>query len=162
MAQATTVAKLSNLCWIVFFVLSSPNTLGETQPAEEEYGADVSYPMHHTQVSSNYPWLPHNTDPSIPVPEEFKDTVLQPLGDRQSFYTENIAGCVDFYESVGGRCLSNERDRVKMSLRQPKSMVNYTQNGFTKIRAPDEVMDLLREFWDANKDKATNENWKPA
>jgi prolyl 4-hydroxylase len=36
---------------------------------------------------------------------------------------------------------------------------NYTEMGFTKIRAPDSVMALLKEFWEANKDKGKKENW---
>ena len=80
-----------------------------------------------------------------------------PLGDRQLFYDENIQGCVDFYQST--RCLTNEKVRVEMSLRQPKGMVNYTETGYTKIKAPQEVMDLLLEFWEANKDKAKSEKW---
>ena len=97
----------------------------------------------------------------MPTPEEYESTAIQPLGDRQTFYTENIAGCVNFYGSGGGKCISNERERIKMSLRQPKSMVNYTETGYTKIRAPDEVLALLREFWEANRHAATNEKWKP-
>ena len=118
--------------------------------------------MHYPEVSRNYPWLPHNQDPSIPVPPELDGRVIQPLGDRQSFYENNIRGCVEFYGGVDGpgdRCLINEGARVEMSLRQPKSMVNYTELGYTKIRAPKEVMDLLTEFWNTNKDKATNEKW---
>lgn len=85
-----------------------------------------------------------------------------PLGDRQSFYENNIQGCVDFYggtKGIGSRCLSNEAVRVKMSLRQPKSVFNYTETGYTKIRAPDEVMELLTEFWNNNNDKARQEKW---
>ncbi|CAB9496500.1 Ankyrin Repeat [Seminavis robusta] len=103
-----------------------------------EYGVDVSYPMHHPNVTT-----PTNN----------------PLGDRQSFYEENIQGCEDFYQS--GKCLTNERVRVKMSLRQPKSMVNYTELGYTKIKSPESVMKLLLEFWQANKEKARNEKWAP-
>ena len=149
-------------CYILLlFSLGLVGANAEEDAVPLEYGVDVSYPMHHSQVTSNFPWLPHNVDPSIPTPEEYNTSVIQPLGDRQLFYTENIAGCVDFYGTAGGRCLSNERDRIKMSLRQPKSMVNYTEHGFTKIRAPEEVMTMLRTFWDANKDAAKNENWKP-
>ena len=36
---------------------------------------------------------------------------------------------------------------------------NYTETGFTKIRAPENVMALLLEFWEANKDKGQPENW---
>lgn len=38
-------------------------------------------------------------------------------------------------------------------------MQNYTKLGFTKIRAPDHVFKLIREFWDENKDKASDESW---
>jgi hypothetical protein len=33
-----------------------------------DYGVDVSFPIHHLEVSDNYAWLPHNLDSSLPVP----------------------------------------------------------------------------------------------
>jgi len=126
-----------------------------------DYGVDVSYPIHHVNVSTNYAWLPHNLDPSLPTPPEYEGMVVQPLGDKQTMYNNLIDGCRQFYEASGKaeRCDDSEADRVQMSLRQPQGMVNYTELGFTKIRAPDSVMKLLLEFWEANKDKAKRENW---
>lgn len=120
--------------------------------------------MHYPVVTKNYAWLPHNVDPSIPAPPELADMPIQPLGDRQSFYENNIQGCVDHYEprGQGTKCIKNERIRLAMSLRQPKSVYNYTKTGYTKIRAPQEVMDLLTDFWNANRYKNKTENWAPA
>jgi hypothetical protein len=54
---------------------------------EIDYGTDVSWPMHHVSVSTNYPWLPHNMDPvNNPIPEEYREMPLQPLGDRHKVY----------------------------------------------------------------------------
>ena len=36
---------------------------------------------------------------------------------------------------------------------------NYTKMGFTKIRAPDHVFELIKNFWDLNKDRAKPERW---
>jgi hypothetical protein len=112
----------------------------------------------HTKnkVSTNYPWLPHNLDKSLPVPEEYKDMPIQPLGDIQSRYDTFMQGCYDHYEKTGkggkGKaCWQTENDRQAMNLRQPKSMYNYTSTGFTKIRAPDNVFALLKNFWEANR-----------
>ena len=90
-----------------------------------EYGVDVSYPMHHEKVSTNYEWLPHNLDHSLPTPPEYKDMVVQPLGDRESIYRDLIDGCRHYYsqQGKGNRCDMNEAERVAMSLRQPQSMV---------------------------------------
>jgi hypothetical protein len=90
-----------------------------------EYGVDVSFPMHHAQVSTNYPWLPHNLDTSLPVPKEYQDMVLQPLGNKQEFYQDFMQGCKDAFGTKGTRCTQNELDRVAMTLRQPQSMQNY-------------------------------------
>jgi hypothetical protein len=95
-------------------------------PIQVEYGMDVSYPMAHASVSTNFPWLPHNMDPSIEIPEEYKGMVIQPLGDRQSFYENLIKGCEDSYDGKGARCIENEKDRIAMTLRQPQSMKVYT------------------------------------
>ena len=36
---------------------------------------------------------------------------------------------------------------------------NYTDIGFKKIKAPEQVFKLIKEFWDANKDKEKTETW---
>jgi hypothetical protein len=59
-------------------------------------------------------------DPAIPTPEEFKGMPVQPLGDKQKFHDDLIQGCLAHYDKRGKSCLANERDRVTMSLRQPK------------------------------------------
>ena len=64
-----------------------------------DYGADESYPMHY--------------------PRALRD-------DRQEEYERLIQGCVETYGKKGPLCWQNEVDRIDMSLRQPQSMVNYT------------------------------------
>lgn len=116
--------------------------------------------MHYPNVSNNYAWLPHNVDPKkFEIPEEQRGMPIQPFGDRQHFYNENIQGCIDYYGDNGQRCRDNEKSRINMNLRQPQSMVNYTKMGFTKIRAPEEVFRLLKEFWESNRHKGNEEKW---
>jgi hypothetical protein len=79
-----------------------------------EYGVDVSFPIHHARVSTNYAWLDHTLDP--------KDMHIQPLGDRQSVYEESIEGCVEYYGEDGPLCLQSEIERLQMNLHQPSSM----------------------------------------
>lgn len=100
---------------------------GEDEPVE--YGADVSWPMQHVEVSTNYPWLEHNVDPSVPVPRKYEDMVPQPLGDRQTFYKDYMQGCLDKNGKKGKRCTQTEIDRIEMTLRQPQSMQNYVSWG---------------------------------
>ena len=38
-------------------------------------------------------------------------------------------------------------------------MLNYTDTGFKKIRAPKEVMELLYQHWEANKENTEQEVW---
>lgn len=89
-----------------------------------DYGVDVSFPMHHSKVSDNYAWLPHNRDPlHNDVPASFKDMVVQPLGDKQKEYDEFLNGCKEKWGASGAqRCQQNEDDRIAMTLRQPQSM----------------------------------------
>ena len=105
---------------------SDQKTATDEQPKQlddpVEYGVDVSFPMHHEKISSNYPWLPHNLDPSLPTPKEFQDQVIQPLGNREKFYENFLDACVKHYGAKGTRCIANENDRIAMSLRQPQSM----------------------------------------
>lgn len=79
-----------------------------------EYGVDVSFPIHREVVSTNYAWLPHNLDSSIPIPKKYKGMPVQPLGDRQTAYNEFINGCVQKFAPKGDRCISTEKDRVEM------------------------------------------------
>lgn len=118
--------------------------------------------MHHARVSTNYPWLLHNLDASLPVPEEYRDMPLQPLGDVQRRYDDFMQSCVDHYDQTRGqgqRCWDTERERITMTLRQPKCMYNYTKQGYLKIRAPDHVFSLLKTFWDKNKHRKKPERW---
>ena len=124
-----------------------------------EYGVDVSFPIHYAHVSTNYAWLEHNVDSTKQTPRQYEEMVVQPLGDRESFYKNFIDGCREKFGAKGSRCTSNELDRIAMSLRQPKSMQNYTAVGFKKIKAPEKVWKLAKEFWDKNKEKQKLENW---
>jgi hypothetical protein len=132
-------------------------TVSECQSAE--YGVDVSWPMHYSTASTNYEEYPWNKDPDLEPPGHYKDMVVQPLGDRQKAYDEFLKGCEDYYGEKAHRCRDYERDRIEMTLRQPQSMENYTDTGFKKIRAPEEVWSLIKIFWDRNQGKDSKENW---
>jgi prolyl 4-hydroxylase len=100
-----------------------------------------------------------STNPDIPVPHQYKDMPLQPLGDRSNEYLRYLNGCIAKFGNQGKRCANNEYDRIAMSLRQPQSMTNYTSVGYKKIKAPPELFRLVKEFWDANNNRKTLENW---
>jgi hypothetical protein len=74
--------------------------------------------MHHANVSTNYAWLPHNLDESLPTPDAYKGMPVQPFGNKQKFYNDLMAGCTNRYQ--GHRCQDNEDDRIEMSMRQPR------------------------------------------
>jgi len=136
-------------------------------PVEEsenkvDYGVDVSFPIQHGKLSTNYAWLPHNVDPeNNKVPWKYIGMPVQPLGNKQKFYDDFMQGCYDHYQKgkKGGVCDATERGRVTMSLDQPKDMQNYTENGFKKIKTPPAVWKLISEFWEKNKHTKANENW---
>ena len=134
------------------------NTRNDGQ-LDVSYGVDVSFPIQHEKITNNYAWLPHNIDPEKTTPRAYKNMVVQPLGDKQKFYDDFLQSCKDHFGPKAQRCVQNERDRIAMSLRQPQSMTNYTDIGFKKIRAPEKVFKLIKEFWDKNKDKGKPENW---
>lgn len=99
------------------------------QSSSAQYGTDVSFPIHNTklQVSTNYPWLPHNIklaeDPSVAfIPHMYTSMPVQPLGNRAKFYEEYMSACRDKYRDKGYLCDLNEEIRVEMNMRQPRSM----------------------------------------
>jgi len=148
----------------IFFLCNRSNVIAEANENDigegSGYGIDVSYPIHHAQVSNNYPWLPHNVDPSRKsTPSRFKDMPLQVLGDRQSWYDNFMKSCRNHFGSRGQMCDATEADRIAMNKRQPAGMQNYTATGFKKIKCPEKVYKLLKEFWDKNNEKKKPENW---
>ena len=71
--------------------------VAESEQHNDEYGVDISFPMHYAPPSTNYAWLPHNVDPqNNPTPPEYKDMPIQPLGDMDKKYNDYIQGCVEF------------------------------------------------------------------
>jgi prolyl 4-hydroxylase len=76
-------------------------------------------------------------------------------------YETYMEGCRQKYGNQGFRCDVTEEDRIAMSVRQPQSMINYTNTGFMKIRAPKNVYDLLLNYWKANRIKEQPESWGP-
>ena len=101
-------------CKLNLFRSKSPRSCFPSSPFK-------SFPMHHANVSTNFAWLPHNLDPSLPTPEEFKAMPVSPFANKQEFHDNMIQGCIERY---GGRkCQLNEKERIQMSLRQPKVRV---------------------------------------
>ena len=126
------------------------------------YGMDISFPMHSPSVSSSI------------------------LGNnRQELYEQFIQGCRDHWKDKGYMCDSVEQDRLHQNLWQPRYMVvrfiytlflytgqhmnmvkndfsgykNFTETGYKKIRAPESLFKLLREFWEKNRHRETKESW---
>jgi prolyl 4-hydroxylase len=111
---------------------------GQDDAEEVTYGLDVSFPIHDRVSTDN------------------------PLGDRHQMYTNHLDGCRKHYSASFGdkySCDEFEYDRIIMNRRQPQSMVNLTESGFTKIRSPPKLKELIDEFWKDNKDKAKIEAW---
>lgn len=113
---------------VVLTILSMGSTLDAVSAGGAiNYGVDVSFPIHHRNVSVNYDYLPHQVLPSLyPTPLLYRDMPPQPLGNRQAGYDEYMKGCTDRYEPA--KCWEYEEDRITVGLRQPQSMVNYTEN----------------------------------
>jgi len=139
-----------------------PENLSDDGVKKASYGADISWPMQHDRVSTNYPWLPHNVDPeNNPIPVEYIGMPLQPLGDRQKAFEEFMQGCRESAKERAFLCDEYQKGNVVDGLNQPPRMTNYTDLGFKKIRAPEAIFKLIREFWEANKHLEQEEVWEP-
>jgi len=125
---------------------------------DETYGVDVSFPAHYLEVSENYAWLPHNVDPEKnPTPPEYKDSVVQPLGNRKQVYEDFMKGCREWYKEEAEYCDIMDVDRVQSSVRQAAAMRNFTDNGFMKTRAPNSLFKTLKRFWETHKAESYDE-----
>lgn len=79
------------------------------------------------------------------------------LDHRQNFYNDYMAGCYKHYSKY--KCRAEEESRLEMNVRQPQSMVNMTSTGYRKMKAPDSLLKLLTDFWEANKGRKYIEDW---
>ena len=81
--------------------------------------------------------------------------------DKQKLYDDYMDGCNKAMNRTSDDdfCRYNDRHRIYMNVEQPSSVYNYTKKGYEKIRAPEELFSIIKEFWEANRDKAEVE-WK--
>jgi hypothetical protein len=83
--------------------------------------------------------------------------------DKQSLYDGYVADCNAAISKKNnarnGICTHNERARLRMNTRQPSSVYNYTRDGYAKIRAPTELYDYIKEWFEENRHLAETE-WK--
>jgi hypothetical protein len=89
-----------------------------------------------------------------PIPDRYRDMVLQPLGNVQERYHRYMEGCFNYWEKQsgkGGLCYDYDADRIDMVSKQPHSVRNYTAIGYKLTRAPQPAFDLLLDFWNRNK-----------
>mmetsp|Transcript_26417 Transcript_26417/g.72641 ORF Transcript_26417/g.72641 Transcript_26417/m.72641 type:complete len:449 (+) Transcript_26417:137-1483(+) len=77
---------------------------------------------------------------------------------RQEFYDSFIQGCVESADAES--CFTSEQERLEMNTVQPPSMINMTATGYHKIKAPTSLVKLLKDFWEANKEKKQPEYWE--
>lgn len=169
MRQPPMQRLLLTLCWALLLQLGFGDEEASRKDGESRlssssslYGVDVSFPIHHHRVSTNYIDMPHNLDPSLPVPLQQKDQPLQPLGMRHKAYLRYLDGCRHSIANTEytGRCDLFEYDRQLMNRRQPQSMVNYTETGFQKVKAPEHLTELVSAFWQKNHlAPQKNETW---
>mmetsp|Transcript_6624 Transcript_6624/g.19438 ORF Transcript_6624/g.19438 Transcript_6624/m.19438 type:complete len:472 (+) Transcript_6624:95-1510(+) len=82
------------------------------------------------------------------------------LGDKKSFYQEYMDGCREMFGEDD--CNNGDFTRRLKNARQPASLLNFTETGFLKIRAPDNVIRLINDFWETNKEHAKQEEWSHA
>jgi hypothetical protein len=100
-------------------------TLGASLAVAGDYGVDCSFPIHY---------------------KNFRYDNLLP--DQERIYQEFMKGCYEKYSQR--HCDDYENDRIKMSLEQPQSMVNFTSTGFKKIKAPEHLYNMLKNHFDRN------------
>lgn len=108
-------------------------TLSSSEAAE--YGLGCSFPMENEEFTCD------------------KDL----LGDRRSVYRTYLEGCIQFFGNAA--CDQEESRRIQDNAIKPQSMVNFTNVGFHKTRAPAPVFDMFRRHWEAHKHDNQTEWW---
>jgi hypothetical protein len=77
------------------------------------------------------------------------------IGRQKAAYHEFIASCARV--ASASYCASQENWRMQMNMYQTRSVYNYTQAGYLKSKAPEELYQLVRSFFDRNKDQLSEE-----
>ena len=111
---------------------------------EASYGVDVSIPVHHHRFRTEDPSLSNDGS----------------MSHRRRFYRDFMKRWKENLIREGqdpSEADEAERDRIQENLEQPAMVVNYTSTGYLKMRAPQEVRDMLTQFWETNKDNEKEE-----
>jgi len=99
---------------------------------QEIYDYDVSWAIHNKELGWNSTQSLYN---------DFMEECRQAAGPKKAKYV----------------CDDGEDFRIHMNTFQPMSMRNYTRLGFKKIKAPEEMFNLIKDFWEKNKHKNESE-----
>lgn len=130
------------LMFAVFSIASSGTSILINSKGQETYGVDVSWPIHHNETGSN---LMGN---KMKEYESFIDSCYDAVNDKQK-----VRGA----RRKNVQCSTGENDRIRMDLLQPRSVRNYTETGFKKIRAPEAMFAKIKKFYDKNRDQEVTE-----
>lgn len=84
--------------------------------------------------------------------------VSEKLGQRETYH-KFLRDC----EQTAGThyCERQENWRMQMNMYQPRSVYNYTESGYFKMRAPDHILNLINDFWTRNRNEGVLE-WADA
>lgn len=106
------------------------NTKKHPEKDGDNYGVDVTTPIHH--------YLDENSQ-------------------YGKIYNDFMEGCYAKYSRR--ECDMTEEQRIAMNLNQPRMQYNYTETGFLKMKVPESVWSIIKEFYDRNKHLKSIENW---
>lgn len=97
----------------------------------QHFGVDVSFPIHYNFVG---------------VDIDLSKTNAVFGNERVEAYSKYIQGCNERYGKYS-HCMSNDEERMRLNLNQPRAQTNYTEIGFKKTKLSDETWSMLNTFW---------------
>jgi hypothetical protein len=106
-----------------------PNEPSRPETMSHRYGSDVSWPMQqHVTINDN-------------------EDSINDIRLKYPNYVEYMMGCYEQYDVKS--CRDQEAVRIQRNHNQPKMVpTNYTTTGYSKVKAPVDVYNILREYWD--------------
>lgn len=114
-------------------------------------GGLIDHPLARSDGLDETPFYTAFDDASWAVTSNNLSSILGQ--ERKKRYYEFIYDCINRSKD----CETEEEERIYMNVYQPPSVVNYTDKGFAKIRTPEPLFKLLKDFWDANYEQAETE-----
>jgi hypothetical protein len=118
------------------------------QSSSSPYGTDVSWPMqrsilpeHQTNVDDSH-WTTDSTTSAT-----IDETPIGMTPEQLERYIAYMEGCYTFFGLNINKCNDLELERIHRNFFQPQYQLNYTKDGYVKMKLPNNLYEPIYNVW---------------